>query len=259
MRITALMENTTSRKDMLVEHGLSLYIETDSLRVLFDMGQSDGFLANAARLGIDLSTVDIAVLSHGHYDHGDGLPAFLAVNDRAPVYVSRHAFGDYYNASGKYIGLTQALRTHPRLTLTDGTMTLAEGITLFSCHGMPCPFPPKNLGLTEKVGDAYIPDLFIHEQYLLIEEHGRRVLFSGCAHRGVLNIATHFQPDVLVGGFHFSKLGTDDTLRSYADYLDTLHTAFYTCHCTGDAQYRFMKETMRRLHFLSCGETVSLP
>ena len=65
MKITALLENKTNREDMLTEHGLSLYIETEKHKILFDMGQSDLFAKNAAALGIDLSSVDIAVLSHG--------------------------------------------------------------------------------------------------------------------------------------------------------------------------------------------------
>ncbi|MCI8845747.1 MAG: MBL fold metallo-hydrolase [Lachnospiraceae bacterium] len=72
MKITALLENKTNREDMLTEHGLSLYIETEKHKILFDMGQSDLFAKNAAALGINLSSVDIAVLSHGHYDHGGG-------------------------------------------------------------------------------------------------------------------------------------------------------------------------------------------
>ena len=73
MRISMLMENTLFAEGFQSEHGLSIHIETESHRILFDMGQSDGFIANAEKLGIDLAAVDVAVLSHGHYDHGGGL------------------------------------------------------------------------------------------------------------------------------------------------------------------------------------------
>ena len=93
MKITCLAENTTSRPDIEAEHGLSLYIETNGKKILFDMGQGELFIRNAKRLGIDLSDVDIAVISHGHYDHGGGLRSFLEINKKAPVYISEHAFG----------------------------------------------------------------------------------------------------------------------------------------------------------------------
>ena len=63
MKITVLMENTRAREDVLCEHGLSLYIETASHKLLFDMGQSDAFAQNAETLGVDLGLVDTAVLS----------------------------------------------------------------------------------------------------------------------------------------------------------------------------------------------------
>ena len=80
MNITSLLENTTAHSDVAVEHGLSLYIETEQHKLLFDMGQTNLFAKNAVVLGVDLSSVDIAVLSHGHYDHGGGLLTFLEQN-----------------------------------------------------------------------------------------------------------------------------------------------------------------------------------
>ena len=73
MRITALVENTSARPELIAEHALSLYIESNGYKILFDMGASDAFVQNAKVLGIDLNTVDFAVLSHGHYDHGGGM------------------------------------------------------------------------------------------------------------------------------------------------------------------------------------------
>ena len=113
MKLITLMENTTTRDDLVCEHGLSLYIEAGDLRILFGAGQSAAFADNAEKLGVDLSAVDLCILSHGHYDHGGGIARFLEVNDHAPVYVSRHAFGDFYNAEGKYIGLDSALPAIP--------------------------------------------------------------------------------------------------------------------------------------------------
>ncbi len=258
MRITALVENTVGNARVGCEHGLSLYIETEKHTVLFDMGQTDLFLQNAQKLGLDMAAVDIAVLSHGHYDHGGGLQTFLNVNQKAPVYISRYAFRPCYNGTEKYIGLNTALKEHERLVFTDGVYPLGGGLTLYHANDRQKEFELGSFGLNTVMDGQFVPDDFCHEQYLLIEEADRRVLVSGCSHRGILNIAAWFQPDVLIGGFHFSKLPLDETLGGYAAYLNRFDTAYYTGHCTGEEQYRFMKKRMKRLEYLAAGESITI-
>lgn len=256
MKIYCLMENTASGVDFLSEHGLSLFIDTGKHKILFDMGQSDGFSENAKKLGLDLGTVDIAILSHGHYDHGGGLKKFLEINDQASVYMSSHAFEPHYNGTSKYIGLDVALKDSGRIIFIENTVNIDTGITLFSCNDRKKEFDLGSFGLTAFRNGEHIPDDFYHEQYLLIEENGKRILFSGCSHRGILNIASWFKADIIIGGFHFSKLPLDNTLDSYAKYLDSFNTKYYTCHCTGAEQYEHMKKHMKRLHYISSGEKI---
>ena len=164
------------------------------------------FAENADKLGIDLADVDIAVLSHGHYDHGGGLKKFLEINKKAPVYLSRHAFGEYYNGTTKYIGLDKTLKGSNRIIFTDDTYSIDENLTLFSCNQNSKTYNLGSFGLMMKQGDNFLPDDFLHEQYLLIKENNKNILISGCSHKGILNITEWFTPDDLVGGFHFSKL-----------------------------------------------------
>ena len=67
MKVVSLLDNLSADDRLTAEHGLSLYIETEKHRILFDTGQTDAFARNAALLGVDLGLVDTAVLSHGHY------------------------------------------------------------------------------------------------------------------------------------------------------------------------------------------------
>lgn len=258
MRITSLLENTANHPAMQTEHGLSLYIETASRRILFDMGQTDLFAHNAKHLGIDLSKVDTAILSHGHYDHGGGLSTFLEINKTAPVYVTDTAFLPHYNGTQKYIGLNTALKGHPRMHRVEGDLPLDDELTLLSPNGRTRRHDLGSFGLTERVGDTFIPDDFRHEQYLLIEEENRRILFSGCSHAGILDIMEWFEPDVLIGGFHVSKMALGEDLAALGDALATHHTDYYTCHCTGAEQYALLKGRMPRLHYFACGETIHL-
>ena len=257
MKITVLAENT-SACGLPCEHGLSLYIETGTHHILFDSGQSGLFAENAKALNVDLSGVDIAVLSHGHYDHGGGLGKFLELNDHAMIYMSKYAFGQYFNGSEKYIGLDTELKKSDRIVYTEGITKIADGLTLDSGENMETVLELGSFGLNMLVDGELLPDNFRHENYLIIEENGKRILISGCSHRGINNIEAHFKPDVLIGGFHLSKLSPGGMLEEIAEMLDSFDTAYYSCHCTGVEQYNFMKTRMRRLEYLSTGSTVTI-
>lgn len=259
MKITVLTENT-SVGELPAEHGLSLYIEAASgRRILFDMGQTALFAENAAALLVDLSSVDTAVLSHGHYDHGGGISAFLGANAHAPVYMSHRCFGEHYNASEKYIGLDKSLQDCNRIIPTDKDTSLGDGITLLQGEARDPKYPIEAFGLTIKRDGALCDEDFLHEQYMMIEENGKKVLFSGCSHRGIFNILDWFRPDVFIGGFHFTKLDpeTEDggaRLLEFAERLMKYPCEYYTCHCTGVAQYGFLKEIMKeRIDYVCAG------
>lgn len=258
MKLIVLTENTTADAAIGCEHGLSLYIETNGRRLLFDMGQTALFAENAQKLGVDLSKIDYAVLSHGHYDHGGGLQTFLTRNTTAPVFLSRYAFEPHYNGTEKYIGLNTTLQSSERLVFTGEAYRIADGLKLFSCNERTRPFDFGSANLNVKQNGVLMPEDFRHEQYLLIEEDGRRILISGCSHKGILNIMEWFRPDILIGGFHLMKQPCGDLLRSYAVRLNAYPTAYYTCHCTGTEQYAFMRGTMQRLHYISAGSILKI-
>ena len=257
MRVTALTENTTEI-GLRTEHGLSLYIETDDKKILFDSGQTELFAENAGHLGIDLSSVDMMILSHGHYDHGGGLKKFIEINKKAPIYMSRYAFEPHYNGTEKYIGLDSSLENSERIIFTDEITKISDKLTLYSCNDREKMTDLGSFGLNMLENGRLVPDDFRHEQYLLINENGKNVLISGCSHKGIMNITEWFKPDVLIGGFHFSKLALDKTLENYAETLDKYNTNFYTCHCTGVEQYQYMMQYMHRLHYLSTGKTIEV-
>jgi len=80
MKISVLTENHAGSITM-AEHGLSYLIELDGKRILFDTGQSEMFLRNAEVMNISMKNIDIVILSHGHFDHGNGMyPLLTALN-----------------------------------------------------------------------------------------------------------------------------------------------------------------------------------
>ena len=83
-----LADNRSNNTELLSEHGLSVYVETENHKLLLDTGKSNIFLMNAQKLGIHLEDVDYVFISHGHNDHIGGLPFFLQINEKAKVIVS---------------------------------------------------------------------------------------------------------------------------------------------------------------------------
>lgn len=275
MKLITLLENTTCDPALHCAHGLSLYLETPRHRILFDMGPNADFAENAKTLGVDLGAVDVAVLSHGHYDHGGGLQTFFEENSRAEALIHQDAFGDYYAAvpgeEPRYIGLDSALWAYEsRIVPTGELVRLDEELTLFST--VPDTFVNAFAGskLKEKVGEEYRPDRFAHEQNLLITAGGKAVLIAGCAHRGIVNIVSGAEailgrrPDVVVAGFHLFELPegsaeADALIAATGKALLEGNTVYYTGHCTGEYAFEKLHNCLGdRLRRITGGGTFTL-
>lgn len=268
MKLVTLLENTSLTEEYRHAHGLSLYLETQGLRILFDTGPNDAFAENAEKLGVDLSAVDLAILSHGHYDHGGGLLKFLEINHRAKICIHPGAFGDYYavtEGNPRRIGLNPDLKRYAdRFLFTEKVTRPAEGLTLFD--GVEDVFGGSaETNLKEKVNGELIPDTFAHEQDLLVTEGEKAVVFAGCAHRGIVNIRKKAasllgrEPDAMVGGFHLFQIQPGDAagealISRIGRSLATGNTVYYSGHCTGEYAYGRLKEILgERLFRLSSG------
>lgn len=275
MKVTTLLENKTSCDTLRCEHGLSLYIETEQHKILFDSGASDAFWTNAEALGIDLTQVDLAVLSHAHNDHCGGLLTFLERNRSAKVYLQKEAFGAYYVVTPSkcaYIGLDEALCGYmDRFVLTEGVTRLDDELTLFSGIQTHELLSEANATLREKVGEEYPRDPFRHEQDLLVTENGKTVLFAGCAHNGIVNILNRAEdilghaPDYVFAGFHLynPSLGQSEPRRlvdAVGERLRALRaTRYITGHCTGEEAYGWLRETLGdQLAYMATGTSFTI-
>ena len=287
MKITVLTENTISKNAEISklhlqgEHGLSLFIQTQNKNILFDMGQTNLFAKNASLLGIDLQTVDFAILSHGHYDHGGlssplpatlkneyfGIEAFAHINQKAPIFINSNAFSQNFNANKKYIGLNQELlqsKIAERFVFVQDEKEITQNIKLFSCNSYKKSVATNAFGLMQLQNGTFVPDNFNHEHYLLIQENDKKILMSGCSHKGILNIVEWFKPDFLIGGFHFKSLDVENPcqkleLESYAKKLASYNTKYFTCHCTGTQQFEILKSIMKeKVEYISTGDSIEL-
>ncbi len=230
------------------------------------MGQTDAFLKNAGKMGVDLAKIDMAVLSHGHYDHGGGLGAFLQVNGHAPIYVHKRAFEPHYHGAQKYIGGSPLLyRGTPGCMKPTGWCLWGMVSRYMAVRWAPAGISVEPYGLSRMENGQLVPDDFAHEQYLKLEENGRSVVISGCSHRGILNIMDWLHPDTLIGGFHFVKLNPERksdaaVLDEAARELTAHHAVYYTGHCTGTQAFSYLQARMPSgcLHALHTGQTIVL-
>jgi len=258
MKIITLLENDACRPELASARGLSIYVETAAHKILFDMGPDAQFLDNAKALGVDVAAVDIAVLSHGHSDHGGGLAAFRAVNHTAPIYLRREALRPYYavlpGQEPNYIGLPPEL-DGDRLVFTEEYRELDRGLWLFSGVEDDQSVRAVAPKLQEKTADGFRPDGFAHEQHLLAEENGKAVLLAGCGHLGIVNTLRAAEkrlgrrPDVVFGGFHLFELDPDapasaELTAATARFLAQGDTVYYTGHCTGGWAYDRLREVL---------------
>lgn len=136
-----MIENT-GQEGMCAEHGLSLYIEYNGGRYLLDTGATSAFLENADKLGIPLDQVDMAFLSHSHYDHSGGFEGFFQRNSKAKVYLQEKAKEACYKITDderSYIGIPKhLLAAYPeRFCFLEKDFQAARGVWV-------CPTPQRD-------------------------------------------------------------------------------------------------------------------
>jgi 7,8-dihydropterin-6-yl-methyl-4-(beta-D-ribofuranosyl)aminobenzene 5'-phosphate synthase len=267
MKVTVVVDNKGSQTipDLAGEHGLCLLIETDSNKLLFDTGASDLFARNAKMLGIDLETIDALVLSHGHYDHGGGLAAFLSINKHAKVYMGPGALDTHiaklFGILSKDIGLNRkALEPfRDRLVSVDKMTEIAKGAFVLPQIEM-LSRTPKDMGMFyRKTSAGLLKEDFSHEVLLVIQDTKGISVVTGCAHKGILNIVSASEaqfPQVaikaIIGGLHMTNPVTKrlseskEVIRSIGTTLrnDTRISKLYTGHCTGEAAFLLLKDAM---------------
>lgn len=275
MKVITLFENRTISKEYKCKHGLSLYIETSNHKILFDTGTDETFAYNANKLGVNLEEIDIAVISHGHYDHGGGLETFLKLNNKATIYIGKGAFESHllkllgiikYN-----IGLKKHLINNNRFVFVDGMMTIDDELILFGDVKGTTLLPKGNDKLLKEVSNNSIEkDDFEHEINLLINESNKYSLFCGYAHKGIINIIERTKDfidsdlNTVVGGFHLmrmniKKLDSKAFLNDLSANLLSCNVAkYYTCHCTGEESYNYLSKTMNNLNELKTGMVIEV-
>ena len=261
---SAMVTRAIPVKDMqitnsvLAEHGFSAIVTTttkDKPRtMLFDFGFSEDVVArNSAALGVDLTKVEVAALSHGHGDHFGGLAQVAARIGKKGLGLVLHPAAFRRN---RYMEPMQGLkfRMPPleeenveasgfKVTKSKEPLLLLNGDVLFLGQiprrtsfekGLPYAFYEEN---GQSIWDPTEDDT------ALVMNLGSKglVVLSGCAHSGIINTVEYAREitgmnkmHAVMGGFHLTGPAfepiIDETVRSMKrvgpDYV-------IPTHCTG--------------------------
>lgn len=281
MYIRTIVEDTLDENFSFLknEHGLSLYIKYNDKNILFDAGPSDVLVSNSAKLNIDLKNIDYLILSHGHFDHGGGILPFLQVNSKAKIFIQRNSFKKYYfknEQETEYIGLNPMIleKYSDRIVFVDESVyNITNDIIL-----IPNVIIEKQITYNNKAllvhdqSNTLKQDYFEHEQVMIIKDNNRFYLFSGCSHKGIINIANSIKRifninhiDYVIGGLHLVDNPIIKTpikkseLDDVAEYLKYNVTQTYSCHCTGDPAYNYLKKTLSdKIQYLRTGSELNI-
>lgn len=251
------------------EWGLCVYIEYNDKKILLDTGASALFARNAEAFGINLDDIDMAVLSHAHSDHANGMQYFFEKNSRAKFYLQKTADENCYRKKfifHKYIGISKGTlkKYSDRIVFIDGKYMLCDGIYLIphTTDGL------DSIGLREKMyvkkDGKWLPDSFSHEQSLVFDTEKGLVIFNSCSHGGASTIIREVSsafPDkhvyALIGGFHlFNK--SENEIREFAGKIRETNVGYLcTGHCTGQRAYDILQAELGGIiHKLHVGLTM---
>lgn len=248
------------------EWGLSVYIEFEGKRYLLDTGASRKFAQNATAMGIDLSKVDFAFLSHAHYDHANGLAEFFHINEKASCSLRQGAAENCYHthklfgpfAYHEYIGIRRGYlkRFADRIRFVEGDAQITPNVYLLP-HKDSVVSPEVRAriacaaGLSIKENGRYRYDSFDHEQSLVFDTPEGLFVMNSCSHAGADNIVKEVEATFpgkkiygILGGFHLYRY-KDEAVYAFAKRLLELDVQkIYTGHCTGNRAFEILHEVL---------------
>lgn len=248
------------------EWGLSVYIEFEGNRYLLDTGASRKFAQNADAIGIDLSKVDTAILSHAHYDHANGLAEFFRRNGKASCFLRQGAAENCYHthkifgpfAYHEYIGICRGYlkRFADRIRFAEGDAQIAPNVYLLP-HKDSVVSPEARAGIAEAAGLSvkenghYRYDRFDHEQSLVFDTPKGLFVMNSCSHAGADNVVKEVEATFpgkkiygILGGFHLYRY-KDEAVYAFAKRLLELDVQkIYTGHCTGNRAFEILHEVL---------------
>ena len=259
IRIRILVDNKGAA-GLVGEHGFAAWIEVSGHTILFDTGQGQALVPNAAVMGSDLSRTDTLILSHGHYDHSGALSQVLPIAPTARVYCNPGCFLPRYSIRAgeapRNISMAvvdkKAISTLP----SERIHWAIAARKLFPSVGITGPIPRVH-PLEDPGGpffldpEGMLPDPIEDDLAIWIETSRGLLIITGCCHSGLINTVTHIRAisgvervHGIVGGLHLAN-ACKERLDATCSALRQWHPDFIMpCHCTGDGAVAALRDQL---------------
>jgi 7,8-dihydropterin-6-yl-methyl-4-(beta-D-ribofuranosyl)aminobenzene 5'-phosphate synthase len=266
-RITVLYDAFGRPSQLERDWGFAALVEYGGKRVLFDTGNNaDIFEHNVTRLGVDLTRLDAAVISHRHGDHTTGLDFLLTRNPGVRIYAPQE--GAFFKSSTPRAFLTHQPGLPPELRYAD----LPEGRTSGT------PWPEANFhvvtGTREILPGFYVlttqsrkpGTMEMNEVSLAIRTARGLAVVVGCSHPGIETILTEaatIDPRLytVTGGFHLVMTPREEVERIAGLLRDQLKVERVAPgHCTSELGFAvFLERFKDRFDRAGLGAAIPLP
>ena len=252
MKLTTLIENHASRRDLKAEHGLSFLIEDGNHRILFDAGNSGAVWDNGKKLGILPETITCTVLSHSHYDHAGGVMEGISRGLSCPLVVGDGFFEGKYRISDQsaytytYLGCGfsrgEAEKSFEKIQVCQELLQLSPNCWAAGRFKQRNLWEELSKRFVKQKDGQMIPDSFEDEicLVLMLPDQKSIGVVVGCSHPGIINILETIMerfPErrlaFVAGGIHL-KDRDEEYQRKTLDELYRLGAEnLYINHCSG--------------------------
>ena len=281
MRIVMLIENTAVSQKLLVEHGMSVYIENGDSRCLFGTGSSTKLINNAKRMKLYPENIDAAVIPHNHFSYTGGIDNLLQVNPKMKIFALKAADCYPYRKKGLLSAPAGDLadkikKNRDNFVLFNSFQQVSEGFFLLKDEIGDRKFYVSDKNYKLKNGADYVSDGMEHECFGVIFPFENRkrgcVILGGCAHCGLPNMIRTVYRNwgnvpvlAILTGLHFMG-DTSKKITVDGAYIDKLSKeikelnvgAIYPWHCTGLKCYEELREKLgNQLQYLQTGEELN--